>query len=45
MVCVLVDRIAPEPSDPQVRTMARDEEAADRLEVAVAGRLEEVGAW
>jgi hypothetical protein len=45
VVCVLVDRIAPEPSDPQVRTMARDEEAADRLDVAVAGRLEEVGAW
>jgi hypothetical protein len=45
VVCVLVDRIAPEPSDSQVRTMARDEEAADRLEVAVAGRLVEVGAW
>jgi hypothetical protein len=44
-VYILVARMAPKSDDVQMRTMARDEEAKDRLEVAGAGRFEDLGAW
>ena len=44
-VYILVARVAPQSDDPKTRTMARDEEAKDRLEVAGAGRFEDLGAW
>ena len=44
-VYFLVTRVAPNSDDVEMRTMARDEEANDRLEVAGAGRFEDQGAW
>jgi hypothetical protein len=44
-VYILVARVAPDSDALRMRKLARDEEVKDRLEVAGAGRFEDLGAW